>query len=227
MKTLLNSLFIATVIIALLFSGGCRFNDCIKGKGPVISEERKTGPLESIKTIGSSKVHIKKGEVFSIQIKDHSNLLKYFKTEVNLKSSTLTIGFDEAHCVNNSEMDILITMPYLRKLESLGSGDIDIIGKFEGSTLTTELLGSGQILFKDSCFYKVLNASITGSGDTKAKKGHFENAKIEILGSGSLVIGESSSLDIDIKGSGSVSYYGNPTIKSDVKGSGSINKVSR
>ena len=100
----------------------------------VTSEERKSESFESIEAMGSSNIHIKKGEGFNILIKDHGNLLKYFKTEV--KSSTLVIGFDEAHCINNSEMEVVITMPDLKKIKSLGSGDIDIAGKFVGSTLT-------------------------------------------------------------------------------------------
>ena len=225
MKTLFKSLFAATIITSLFFATGCKFTDCIKGTETVISEERKLDSFESIEARGSSNIQIIKGDAFNILIKDHGNLLKYFKTEV--KSATLTLGFDEEHCINNSNMEVVITMPDLKKIKSLGSGDIDIAGKFVGEKLATAILGSGQIIIKDSCFYKTLNASITGSGDTKAKEGKFENAKIEILGSGSIVVGETNFLDIDIKGSGSVSYYGNPSIKSDIKGSGAISKISK
>lgn len=225
MKTKINLPSVATITAFLFLSIGCKFINCVTGIGPITTEERKTESFESIETMGSSNVHIKRGDVFNIQIKDHSNLLKHFKTEV--KSATLKLGFDEEKCVNNSKMDITITMPYLKKLESLGSGDVEITGKFEGSTLTTEILGSGQILVKDSCVYKVFNASITGSGDTKAKEGKFENATVEILGSGSMVIGETDLLHIDISGSGNVSYYGNPSLKSEITGSGAINKISK
>lgn len=225
MEKQLKPLFAATMITLLFLFGGCKFADCITGTEPVKSEERKLEAFENIETKGSSNIHIKKGEGFSIVINDHENLLKYFKTEVN--SSTLILGFDEDNFINNSEMEVIITLPDLKKIKSLGSGDIDIAGKFEGAELTTEILGSGQIQIKDSCFYKILNVSITGGGNTKAKEGKFDTAKIEILGSGSIVIGESNSLEVDIKGSGSVSYYGDPSVKSDISGSGTINKVSK
>lgn len=225
MEKQLKPLFAATIITLLFLFGGCKFADCITGTEPVKSEERKLEAFENIETKGSSNIHIKKGEGFSIVINDHENLLKYFKTEVN--SSTLILGFDDDNCINNSEMEVIITLPDLKKIKSLGSGDIDIAGKFEGAELTTEILGSGQIQIKDSCFYKTLNVSITGSGNTKAKEGKFDTAKIEILGSGSIVIGETNSLEVDIKGSGSVSYYGDPSVKSDISGSGTINKVSK
>ena len=224
-KTLFNSICVAIIFTSILFVAGCKFKDCIKGTEAVITEERISDPFENIEARGSSDIHIKKGERFSINIKDHGNLLKYFKTEV--KSKTLILGFDDANCINNSEMEVIITMPKLEKIKSLGSGDIDIAGKFAGEKLTTSILGSGQIIINDSCSYEKLNASITGSGDTKAIAGKFENVKIEILGSGSFVVGETNSLDIDIKGSGNVAYYGNPSIKSDVKGSGAINKISK
>ncbi|MDO9186668.1 MAG: DUF2807 domain-containing protein [Bacteroidia bacterium] len=225
MEKQLKHLFAAICIASLFLFGGCKFADCITGEGSVKSEERTSEAFESIEARGSSNIHIKKGEGFSIVINDHENLLKYFKTEVN--SSTLILGFDEDDCINNSKMEVVITMPDLKKIKSLGSGDVTISGGFEGAELTTEILGSGQIQITDSCFYKTLNVSITGSGNTEVKEGKFDKAKIEILGSGSMVIGETTSLDVDIKGSGSVSYYGDPSVKSDITGSGTINKVSK
>lgn len=225
MKTPYKTIIIASIISSLFFSSGCQFKDCINGTEPAKSEERKSEPFESIETRGSSNIHIKKGEGFSILIRDHENLLKYFKTEV--KSSVLILGFDEHNCVKNSLMEVVIIMPDLKKINSLGSGDIYVTGKFEGEKLTTDILGSGQIIIKDSCFYKTLSASISGSGDIEAKNGKFAKAKIGILGSGSLGVGKTDSLDVDIKGSGSVSYFGNPVIKSDISGSGTINKASK
>jgi len=225
MKTQIKPLFAATIIASLFLFGGCKFSDCITGTGAVISEQRNSETFESVEASGGSDIHIKKGEGFSILINDHENLLKYFKTEIN--SSTLILGFDEDNCIDNSKMEVVITVPDLKKINSLGSGSVDIAGKFEGVELTAEILGSGQIQIKDSCFYKTLNVSITGSGNAKVKEGKFDNAKIEIVGSGSIEIGETNSLDIEIKGSGSVSYHGNPVVKSDITGSGTINKVSK
>lgn len=225
MKTQIKSLFAATIVASLFLFGGCKFSDCITGTGSVKSEERKSEAFQSIEATGSSNIHIKKGEGFSILVNDHENLLKYFKTEVN--SSTLILGFDDANCINNSKMEVVITMPDLKNIKSLGSGGIDITGKFEGVELTTEIFGSGQIQIKDSCLYKTFNVNITGSGNAEVNEGKFDNAKIEITGSGSIAIGETNSLDIDITGSGSVSYHGNPALKSDISGSGTINKVSK
>lgn len=225
MEKQLKHLFAAICIASLFLFGGCKFADCITGDGSVTSEERTSEAFESIKARGGSSIHIKKGAEFSIVINDHENLLKHFKTEVS--SSTLILGFDEDKCIINSEMEVVITMPDLKKIKSLGSGDIDITGKFEGAELTTEILGSGQIQINDSCLYKTLNVSITGSGNANAKRCKFDTAKIEISGSGAMVIGETNSLDVDIKGSGSVSYYGDPSVKSDIAGSGTVKKVSK
>ncbi len=225
MKKTFNTFAVIFSLHLLFLFCGCFSTDCIKGTGPISSEKREVNSFENIETNGSSNIHIKKGEQFSVEIKDHSDLLDYFKTEVIL--STLKLNFDGISCINNSEMEIFITMPDLKEINSLGSGNIDVTGNFKGKVFKTNILGSGEIAITDNCSFEKLEATISGSGNINAKEGTFNTAKLEILGSGSMLVNAINSMDVEINGSGSITYIGDPSIKSNINGSGTINKRSK
>src|SRR5205085_4879777 len=103
----------------------------------------------------------------------------------------------------------------------LGSGAVDL-KNVHTSALRIELAGSAEITAAGMA--DRLDMSISGSGKFLGANLKVRDAKVNIAGSGDVVVAAGETLDATVAGSGDIKYIGNPKVTQHVFGSGSIAK---
>lgn len=232
---LFSNVFFAVVILFAFIS--C---DCIKGEGPIQSENRNLDNFDGIELNISAHVYLEKSDDFKFRIEAQESLLNEIETFVS--AGMLRIQYESACVTSRKAIRIYISMPEITEIEVGGSGDVVGSGVFECRDLKLRISGSGNIDLE--AIAKSIECSINGSGDINLS-GSTDELEVTIHGSGNVdavraeakrvyvnVRGSGSSkvyaidyLNADISGSGDVSYKGKPDIDSDVNGSGDIKRV--
>ncbi len=221
------------------------FSSCqkIKGKGDVVTETRSTGSFSKVSLAMDATVYLTNGPELSVEVSAQENLLPYIQTK--LENDRLVIKVKNNTVLGHHEpINVRITAPYVTALDVSGSGLIDVQNEWLGTTLETNISGSGKIsLAQVQC--GTLKANISGSGDIEAHGGQAASEDLTISGSGSIefryVIASDVSanisgsgdiytqagdlLDATISGSGNVYYLGNPQINVHISGSGNVMKL--
>ena len=207
----------------IVFISSCNM---ISGNGNIRTEKRNTGDFKSVKTSGSIDVEINSGETYAVTAEDDDNLLPYIVTEVN--DGTLDIHYRANTSVNSDHAKVYVTAPFLDKVISSGSADIDIKdalksphkiemhvsgsgnikGAVDAPAVSVDVSGSGNVDLKGRT--KDFDCTVNGSGDINCSNLQSENATVRISGSGNAHVFASVHLTASTFGSGDIYYGGNP-----------------
>ncbi len=188
----------------------CAPTSCITGKGQIVTENRNISDFSVVKVNGSMDVNIISGDTFSVQVTDYENLLPHLKTEK--EGNVLELSFEG--CIRNSRAKVKITMPRLKGVYALGSGDIKVSGEFKSDNgVKISSLGSGDVAFNALIDgNQTLKIAAKGSGDVHINT-VAQNMDLTFmsLGSGDASInvpGTLHSIEIALKGSGDLEIKG-------------------
>lgn len=230
---------IALLALGLTASSCTRSVICVKGKGERVTETRTTSLFDEVTLEGSADIWLiqdPEATEAEIKITGQPNIIEELQTEVN--GNELLIDFK--HCVNyQRSLEIKIRVEDLSRIDVRGSGDIRTLGQFEGTSITADIDGSGDMdLLLDYATINVdvdgsgdieldgetdlLDIDITGSGDVHSFGMESKQANIMIAGSGNVEVNASDVLVVKINGSGDVVYIGSPSMEVDIDGSGEV-----
>jgi hypothetical protein len=141
---------------------------------------------------------LKQGSTAGLIVSGEENLLPLVKTEQ--KGDTLNIDIKESFLHLHRPLRVEVTLPKLRELDSMGSGD-SIVSGFNGDQLKLNMRGSGDVRFNGN--YRSVNASTMGSGDLDLALADSNDIDLTIMGSGGIsTSGNSKSLTAHVMGSG-------------------------
>ena len=244
MKTIKIILIAFLGAAGLFLTPGCFFDldddqdvfGCVKGEGPIVSEEINLRNFDAIELKISAHVYIRQGSEQKVVVEGQHNIID--ELERNVDNGIWKIETDR--CVrNHDDLRIYITLPDVTLLRISGSGDIisentlvvnDIELSISGSgkidiavdadDINAKTSGSGDMLLEGKG--DVLTYQVSGSGDLRAFNLRMHAANINISGSGDADVHVSDELDIRISGSGDVSYKGNPQVDARITGSGRV-----
>ncbi len=212
------------------------FGPCVNGSGPIITETIFLPNFDGIELRSSADIFLKQGPEFEVVVEGKENIIDELSREVD--NGVWEIDFDR--CVRDvDDFNIFITMPDLRKLRVLGSGDVfgenvfiigdlevDIPGSgnvdlaLEADDLDVDIPGSGDLSLEgtaDETKYR-----IPGSGDVRAFGLVARTADINIIGSGDVEVFVTEFMRVRISGSGDVFFRGEPDIDVAITGSGDL-----
>lgn len=244
MKTI-KHIFIALISAStLLLIPGCIFDldddqdifGCVRGDGPVVSEEISMRDFDGVDLRISADVYIRQGAEQKVVIEGQRNIIDEIETSVN--NGVWKIETDR--CIrNHDDLRIYITVPDVTLLRLSGSGNIisentlvvnDIELTISGSgtidaaldadDINAKISGSGDIILEGAGDALVLN--ISGSGDFRAFNLDLNSANVTISGSGDVDVTVSDELNVHISGSGDVRYKGTPQVDARITGSGRV-----
>jgi len=193
-----------------------------------------------------ANVTIQQGDSQEVIITGQNNILEDLQTSV--KNNQVKFS-SQVHCLKNTKLDMMITVPNIDRVIIKGSGDVivenfdnqsqlkgDIAGSgtieinsFEGATdMAFTISGSGKVIAKeDISSLENLILKISGSGDYRGFPLATETVKATITGSGSAKVTPNKSLTATVSGSGDIHYKGKPsTLVTTVNGSGKIKAVN-
>ncbi|RZM19706.1 MAG: DUF2807 domain-containing protein, partial [Pedobacter sp.] len=214
-------LFFAIALTTLLSS-------CTTGRmsadGNTTTISRKLDGFHSIQSSGATPVYISYGPQFKVEVKGSSNLLPGYKTEVT--GNVLYAGFKNAS-IKNNDIKLYVTLPSLKGIEILGSGDTRISGNFPSEEdLSIRISGSAKVNVDDAFTRKDVRVAILGSGNADLSKVNCQNADVKISGSGDIRLEVSNLLKARITGTGNVYVKGSPKTDTEISGPGKIISVN-
>lgn len=192
------------------------------------SQKREVSAFTEISLRIGANVHLKQGESQSIEVKCSESTLAKLITEVSDRKLVIRYPNDSWFSKwNPGPVDIYVTMPQIDALVISGSGSIFSEGKIESRILDASISGSGDIKLVDLKAEKV-SATISGSGNIHLfGKQNASELKVAISGSGNVKAIEFPADKVDVKISGSGNCWVNSTKNLVVKLAGSGNVVYR
>ncbi len=191
----------------------------VVGNGHVISESRTVPSFTGVELQGSADVKVVPGSTQSVVVEADDNIVPLVETTV--RNGTLVIRNRlNTNIMTSNHMRVTVTMNNPSRVVLGGSGNMDVSG-VSGPDLTVDLSGSGEILVNGTADHVTI--TLPGSGNINCEALKAKSAKITILGSGTVTVYVSESLDGTIMGSGTIHYAGNPPqVTKHISGSGTI-----
>lgn len=229
------------LITAIIFTA---FSSCKKvvGEGPIISQERSTGPYEGLEVYIPATVDYTESADYKLTIEAQANIVNLIETSVS--DNKLRLKFNRENIFTHSSIKIHISAPQVNSLLLSGSGSINVLSPFHPVNLDLLVSGSGNISMNEVTT-RDIKATISGSGSITAGSGTADNEQLNISGSGDIDLLEikvvsattqssgsgtmhvqpSTSLNVKISGSGNVYYKGSPSVTTSISGSGNVIKL--
>ncbi len=232
---LISSLTLSGCFIDINDDGG--IDGCIRGEGPIISEELDLNRIDAIDLQLPAKVYIRQGPEQRVEVEAQGNIIDYL--EHTVRGGYWEITIDE-RCVRNMEdMRIFLTLPEITALKISGSGEIISENTLKTDDLDLSIAGSGNISLDVEAddidadisgsgnlrlggLADEISFTVTGSGDLQAFDLMARKGDIHIDGSGDVEIYVSEELSVSITGSGDVLYKGGASLNVSVSGSGGV-----
>ena len=206
------------MVVALAMTltiGGCKAGEQTdnaeeKTAGGLLRESREVGEFSGISLIGACKVVCTPGSKASVVVETPKQELEKLQTEV--RNGVLTIsrkkiaGVRVIYGKDDERTTVYVTVPTLKKVSLVGSGDIVVKGEVKSDdALEVSLSGSGDIMM-DNVDVKFAKFSLAGSGDIKVVSAKGRQVELSLAGSGDMGV---KSVDADgakvtLAGSGDV-----------------------
>jgi len=190
------------------------------------SQKREVSAFTEISLRIGANVHLKQGETQSVEVKGKETTLE--KLIIEVKDRKLVIRYPNEAWFrkwNPGPVDVYVTMPQIDGLAITGSGSIVSDGKIESRILDMTVSGSGDIKLGDIKSEKV-SAGISGSGNIYLSgKQSTAELKAAISGSGNVKAIELPSDNVDVKVSGSGNCWVNSVKNLVIRLSGSGNVI--
>ena len=192
------------------------------------SQKREVSAFTEISLRIGANVHLKQGESQSVEVKCSESTLAKLITEVSDRKLVIRYPNDSWFSKwNPGPVDIYVTMPQIDALVISGSGSIFSEGKIESRILDASISGSGDIKLVNLKAEKV-SATLSGSGNIHLfGKQNASELKVAISGSGNVKAIEFPADKVDVKISGSGNCWVNSIKNLVVKLAGSGNVVYR
>jgi len=205
--------------LMLLFTTIATTEAQIIGNKQVKDETRAlAGNFHTIISNGSVDVILTQDPETKIVVRADANLIPLVTTQV--KDDVLTIGVKRNSWFTAKTMKVFVSAPHIQKIQSQGSGDIDIKPTFVEAAMNISIRGSGDLtanLQTKNLVLQVrgsgdaqisgiqgeLQLSLTGSGDIDARNLQLQSCAIKSAGSGDITLeGKTAQLTIVSAGSG-------------------------
>ena len=214
MKTI--KLYYILLAVTLVVISSCSEN-LIVGSSEIIEEERSVSSFEYIVIEGLYETKILQGNKHEVSVIANANILDNIHTKVNNK--TLKITMDN-QSYNNINVELIITMPTIRKVTKRGVGSTRMEGFYDLAELELNHYGVASFSLEGSVNKLRLNKS--GVGPLEAFDLKVESCDIEQNGIGNTKLTCNKSLKGELTGIGNIYYKGQPNIDVGVTGIGKI-----
>jgi len=199
----------------------------LMGMNQVRAEEqnRDVPSFSEVSMRVSGRLYLEQGDRQSVRVVAGESVLDEIITEVTDRS--LIIRFKSNNLFmrsfNPGKIEIYVTVPEINALSVSGSGDIVAGDEIKTRILDLSVSGSGNISFEELVAERV-KAGISGSGNVQVMGGRSGELTVAVSGSGSYKGAdfEVSNVDVKISGSGNCTVHAGESLKARVSGSGNV-----
>lgn len=193
------------------------------GSGKVVSEERQVSDFDAVALRGIGELHIEFTGEESLSIEAEDNILPVLDSEVS--ENELLLGPRSGIGITTNEPIVYrLTVAELSAISVSGSAAVDAKG-IVGEQLTVTSSGSSDIRITGRV--DRLSVDKSGSGTFSGRRLESAHARVEVSGSGDVVVNATETLNVVASGSSDVRYVGSPTVDADTSGSGSVEPAGR
>jgi Putative auto-transporter adhesin, head GIN domain len=204
------TLALAAIAAAALLAG-CELDE---DAGPIRTEERTVAAFDRIEVDGRTDVVVRQGSRPTLTLRGGEQLLEDVTTTV--AGGTLAI---DPHGWHDAPLDVAITVPRLRAVDSDGAGRIDL-DDVDAEALELRHDGAGELFASGRV--GELTATLGGVGDLQLAELTAERVKVRVSGAGNAEVTAARELDATVTGVGDIEYHGDPSVRSDVSGLGDV-----
>jgi hypothetical protein len=205
---------LGVLLAAAALVSGC---DLDGNDGPITSESRTVATFDRIEVGDRTNVTVRTGSEQRLTLRGGERLLDAATTTV--ADRTLTIDRSSRE---SAELDVAITVPRLRGLDSDAGGEIKLVD-VDADGLELRHDGAGTLTATGRA--ERLNATLRGAGDLELASLTAERAVVRLSGVGSAEVNVTDELDATVSGVGSIEYHGDPTVRRDVSGLGDVSQA--
>ena len=213
-----------TIVLVILLSSTtvaiAQWGKKIQGDGNITTKTVNTADYDRVNIVGFMDVVLERGTEGAIQVTTDNNLHEY----VEIESAGGTLKINIKNNVNlKTKKGIHITVPFesLSEVSLVGSGDV--VGKdtINSEAFEVSVTGSGDLSLEVEAMR--LDAKVTGSGDM-VLNGKAQEFEVKVSGSGDFE-GKSlkaENVQVYVSGSGDAEVHAKSNLKARVNGSGDI-----
>ncbi|MEP2935700.1 MAG: head GIN domain-containing protein [Gilvibacter sp.] len=221
MKTLMKA---TILVICVLFSTNATAqwgkNKKIKGNGNVTTDTRSTSDYDGVSVVGPMDVFLVKGSEGNISIEADSNFMEYLEVETD--GDMLVVRVKKGYNLN-SKNPIKITVPFnsIDEVKLVGSGDVMTKDTINTDSFEASLVGSGDVVLDVVANETIIR--LTGSGDMDLS-GSAGELEMKLSGSGDIDGDDfkATNAEVYVSGSGDINVNVSGNLKARVNGSGDI-----
>lgn len=221
MKTASKIMAITALALVTLASCAQSWSNGVRGNGTITTETIKVADYDAISVVGSMNVTLVKGTEGTITVTTDENLHEYL--EVTSNGGKLKITFKNSKNGFSSKKGINIQVPFtdINAISLVGSGDIISKNTIKASMMDVSLVGSGDMELEIEA--NNLDSNLSGSGDITLT-GSVTNLKAKVSGSGDFEARslEAQNTEAYVSGSGDLQVNAKKRLKARVNGSGDI-----
>ena len=189
------------------------------------TQKREVSAFTEISLRIGANVHLKQGNTQLVEVKCSEATLAKLITEVSDRKLLIRYPNDSRFSKwNPGPIDIYVTIPQIDALVISGSGSIVSDGKIESRILDATISGSGDIKLADLKAEKV-SATISGSGNIHLfGKQNAAELKAAISGSGNVkaIDFPADNIEVKIVGSGNCWVHSTKNLVVKLAGSGNV-----
>ncbi|TAE54569.1 MAG: DUF2807 domain-containing protein [Bacteroidetes bacterium] len=229
MKPTLFCILLLSLLPSLIFA-----QESPKGNGKVTTLEQKISAFDGIQVGGIFTVNIIWGDKQKVVVETDENLMSF--VEVKVKNNVLVVS--ATHTLKNvTKLSVYITTDRLESLTVDGAADVsarmpiatdllklkvsggaDLNLKLTVATLDCQIEGASSVKLVGTA--SELKASVSGSGDLRAKDLITENATVAVEGQADAYIYVKNELHARASGAGNIFCAGSPQKADDIQSSG-------
>ena len=216
----------ATILaICVLFSTNATAqwgkNKKIKGNGNMTTDTRSTSDYDGVSAVGPMDVFLVKGSEGEIRIEADSNFMEYIEVETD--GDMLVVKVKKGYSLS-SKNPIKVTVPFnsISEVKLVGSGDVMTKDTINSNSFEASLTGSGDVVLDVDSNETTIR--LTGSGDMELS-GSAGELEMKLSGSGDIDADDfkATNAEVYVSGSGDINVNVSGNLKARVNGSGDIN----
>lgn len=226
MKRISLPVFVAALLIGVIFSVGCGFagfnsfgGDGVQGSGFLKSEQRAVSGFTKINAGGAIRLEVTAQKDFSVTVEADDNLLPLIKTDVS--GDTLKI-YRESGSSSKTGVKVTISMPDVKNVNVSGASTA-VVSNVKTDSLELEASGASKIKVDGEA--NRLNSKASGASGIDAENLRVENADVGASGASNSTVSAANELKADASGASSIYYTGEPkSLNQKSSGASSVKK---
>ncbi len=221
MKTITKFTAIIALILGTCTSCAQGWGNGVRGNGNITTETIQVADYDAVSVVGSMNVTLIEGTEGTITITTDENLHEYL--DITSYGGKLKITFKNSKNGFSSKQGVNIVVPFtdINDVSLVGSGDIISKDTIKANMMDISVVGSGDMDLDIEA--NDLDSNLSGSGDI-ILRGKVTNFKAKVSGSGDFEARslEAQNTEAYVAGSGDLQVNAKKSIKARVNGSGDI-----